>query len=93
MGRKTGGKAAEGVIELIQGTDDEGEEVYAYISIPLADYPIYREISASGEIFDPTQFGTLLAHGRGEPPPSLARKLAAKYKLPPEFAAIMTEER
>jgi hypothetical protein len=70
----------EGVIYLT-GKNTFGDDVYSYLKITIRNIQKLKEALARGEHFMPSDFGTVLAAGKGEPDQELRSEMAVTYKL------------
>lgn len=52
---------------LVQGKNTFGDDIYAYINMPLNRIQELQQKLANNEKFMPSEFGTVLAAGRGKP--------------------------
>ena len=52
---------------LIQGKNAFGDDIYSYIELPIANIERVRSALASGQRFMPSDYGTVVAAGRGQP--------------------------
>lgn len=59
--------ADEKVTLLVQGRNTDGDEIYAYIHMEIARIHELQFKLASGKNFHPTEFGTVVAAGQGQP--------------------------
>ena len=70
----------EGVI-FLTGKNTFGDTVYSYLKITIRNLQKLKEALAKGEHFMPSDFGTVLAAGKGEPSQELRSEMAVTYKL------------
>ena len=70
----------EGVI-FLTGKNTFGDHVYSYLKITVRNVQKLKESLVRGEQFMPSDFGTVLAAGKGEPSQELRSEMAVTYKL------------
>lgn len=70
-----------GFIELCRGADSDGDTAYLYMSVPADRHADYKRACTSHEPFDPRDYGTIIAQGKGTPPASLISELKNKYQF------------
>ncbi|MAR57342.1 MAG: hypothetical protein CMM93_09175 [Rickettsiales bacterium] len=70
----------EGVI-FLTGKNTFGDDVYSYLKITIRNIQRLKEALAKGEHFMPSDFGSVLAAGKGEPDQELRSEMAVTYKL------------
>jgi len=66
---------------LIQGTNLFGDEIYSYVQMTLRNMREFSKKMRARESFKPSDFGTVLQAGRGEPPQDVRSEMAATYKM------------
>ena len=71
----------ERVVIAMAGQDASGEPVFAFVEITVRKMKEMREKQRNEESFDPSDFGKVVASGKGEPSDEVKAKLAAEYKL------------
>lgn len=76
-----GGLMDEPVVILMQGKNTFGDRIYAYLKITLGDIKRMQVALQQGETFNPSDFGTVLAAGKGEPPPEIRSEISSLYKI------------
>ena len=52
---------------LVQAKNSRGTDIYCYLQLPLNKVEAVREVLQAGEPFIPSNYGTVLAAGMGEP--------------------------
>ena len=72
--------AQEGVI-FLTGKNTFGDIVFSYLKLTIKNLQALKEALKKGEHFMPSDFGTVLAAGRGEPSQELRSEMAVTYKL------------
>lgn len=71
----------EFVVILMQGKNSFGDKVYCYLEITIRKMKELRAKMVAGEGFSPSDFGTVVAAGRGEPTPEVKAELSLTYKI------------
>lgn len=71
-----------GVI-LVHGTNTFGDAIFSYLELSMRKLQDMKEALDRNENIKPSDFGTVLAAGRGHPPQELQDEMAAKYNLVP----------
>ena len=66
---------------LLNGKNPFGDRVYAYILLTFASYEQLLADLKAGKKFVPSEYGEVLAAGKGNPPDDLAAEMATKYDL------------
>jgi len=69
-----------GVIYL-EGTNAFGDKIYSYLKLQIRNYLELREKLVKGEKFFPSDYGTVLAAGKGEPSRELVSEMSVLYNL------------
>jgi hypothetical protein len=80
----------EHVVLLMQGKNMFGDRIYSYLKVALPDIRRLQETIRAGQNFNPSDFGTVVAAGKGDPTDEVKAEIAASYKLldnPRQFAA------
>lgn len=70
----------EYAVILLQGKNTFGDFIYSYVQVALPDIKRLHAALANGEDFTPSDFGTIVAAGKGEPPEAVRNEIAATYK-------------
>lgn len=69
------------VVILLQGRNAFGDSIFAYLQLTLrALHDLKAKLDAS-EDFKPSDYGTVLAAGKGEPDQQLKDEMLVKYQL------------
>ena len=71
----------EKVVILLQGDNSFGDEVYSYLQLTIRQLQKMRQHLVDGSRFMPSDFGTVLAAGKGEPSPELRSEMAVTYGM------------
>lgn len=91
----------EFAVILLQGKNVFGDTIYSYVKVGMSEIKNLYAALRSGENFNPSDFGSVVAAGKGEPPPEVRAEMANSYKMlepikpalfpgggaPPEFPA------
>lgn len=70
----------EGVI-FLTGRNIHNDQVYSYLKLTIANLQKLKSALRRGDQFMPSDFGTVLAAGKGEPSQELRSEMAVRYKL------------
>ncbi len=73
----------EEVVIYITGKNVYGDPTYAYLKLTLGNLMKLKMAMAAGEKFMPSDFGEVLAAGKGEPSPEIRAEMALSYNLVP----------
>jgi len=69
------------ILVLISGKLKDGAAHYAYLSVPLSKYELFKQAEAAGN-YDAAQYGKILAHGKGkEPPLDVQQRMEEEYSV------------
>ncbi len=69
------------VVVLLEGNNLFGDKVYCYLQLTCANLKeIFRKIQAS-ENFKPSEYGDVVASGRGEPPPEVKAAMHSEHEI------------
>lgn len=66
---------------LLKGKNAEGEDIYAYLRLPLGRVNELQAVLAGNQHFMPSDFGTVLAAGRGEPSEEVQAAMAEDQEV------------
>lgn len=69
------------VVALVQGTNLFGDKIYSYVQLPLRKYIEMARLMRDGKKFKSSDFGTVLAAGKGEPTAELKQEMAVTHNL------------
>ena len=69
------------VVILLQGNNLFGDLVYSYLQLRGQNLKDMFAKMQTGENFKPSDFGTVIAAGRGDPPPEVRAEMAATYNM------------
>ena len=69
----------EGVI-LMQGKNTFGDRIYSYLKLSVRDLMRMQEAIKAGEPFNPSEFGSVVAAGKGEPTSEIHGEITSTYK-------------
>lgn len=71
----------EHVVILMQGKNTFGDRIYSYLKITLGDLKRMQAAVQQGNPFNPSDFGSVVAAGKGEPPEEVKAEIAGMYKV------------
>lgn len=71
----------DAVVLLLRGKNTFGDRIYSYLKISSADLRRMQEALAQGQTFNPSDFGTVVAAGQGEPPAEVKQEIESTYKV------------
>ena len=69
------------IVMLVQGDNMFGDQVYSYIKVALRNFRALREAMLRGDNFKPSDFGEVVAAGRGSPTQEIRDEMAVKYNM------------
>jgi hypothetical protein len=71
----------ETVVILLQGKNTFGDRIYSYVKLTVKDLMRLKEAMGGSSPFNPTDFGSVVAAGKGDPTDEVKAEIAALYKL------------
>lgn len=71
----------EEAVMLLYGKNMFGDPVYSYLKFTLRNFRKMREAMIEGQDFKPSDFGEVIAAGRGDPPQELRDEMRIQYGL------------
>lgn len=71
----------EYAVMLLQGKNLFGDMIYSYVKVAMGDIKRLYAAMQSGANFNPSDFGTVVAAGKGEPTPELKAEMATTYHM------------
>jgi hypothetical protein len=81
------------IICLLTGATDDGGDGWAFVAILPSLYPGFQTKCKAGEGLMPEEFGEVIAHGKGVPPPSdVVKRMQSRYGFDPHFSERLIEE-
>ena len=82
-----------GIIEFCTGKNDDGRPVYCYVSVRPSQYEAYLERVASGEVFDPADFGRIIKSGEGRAPArDIMKEMERVYNIRHNFEGMVEHD-
>lgn len=69
------------VVILVQAKNFFGDAIYSYVQLTFRNMREMMKRMYANESFQPAEYGTVLAAGRGEPPKELREEMANSYNL------------
>lgn len=73
--------AHEYVVLLMYGKNSFGDKIYSYLKIMLPDLQRLKAAVQAGKGFNPSDYGTVIAAGKGEPTDEVKREVASTYQV------------
>lgn len=67
------------VVLLLYGKNSFGDQIYSYLKISLGGIEKLKVAMLVGNPFNPSDFGTIIAAGRGEPSDEVRTEIASQY--------------
>jgi hypothetical protein len=68
-------------VMLINSTNMFGDPVYVYLKVQMNNFRPLRDAMVSGDSFMPSDFGEVLAAGRGSPPQAVIDEMRVRFKM------------
>lgn len=68
-------------VVLLQGKNVFGDMIYCYVQLTFPDLQRLQTALTLDESFNPSDFGTVVAAGKGEPPEEVKAEIATTYKV------------
>lgn len=69
------------IVILLQGANIFGDQIYSYVELKGRKLKEMFGKMQAGENFKPSDFGTVLAAGQGEPPADVRAEMARTYHM------------
>lgn len=69
------------VVILLQGKNRFGDAIFSYLKLNLEKLIEMKRAMLRGQDFMPSDYGSVLAAGRGEPSVELRSEMAVRYKM------------
>ncbi len=69
------------VVLLLYGKNSFGDKIYSFLKIKLPDLPTLKSAILSGGGFNPSDFGTVVAAGRGEPTSEVRAEVSSMFEI------------
>jgi hypothetical protein len=76
-----GSLADQFVVLLLYGKNSFGDKIYSYLKITLPNLANLKSAVKSGGGFNPSDFGEVIAAGKGEPTTEVRNEIAAQYQV------------
>lgn len=80
------------VVILMQGKNPFGDRIYSYLKLTVRDLMRLQSTIQSGVGFNPSDFGSVVAAGKGDPTPEIKAEVAAMYHLLDNFSNIASSD-
>ncbi|MDE3060772.1 MAG: hypothetical protein KGJ06_07160 [Pseudomonadota bacterium] len=71
----------EFAVILLQGKNLFGDKIYSYLKVGMGQIKELYAALQSGKDFTPSDFGTVVAAGKGDPPEDVKAEIATTYKM------------
>lgn len=71
----------ESVVILMQGKNTFGDRIYSYLKVTLNDLKRMQFNASEGNPFNPSDYGTVIAAGQGEPTAEIKQEIESNYKV------------
>ena len=71
----------EEIVMFMQGKNENGERIFCYSQLSILQLRALKDQIIRGQNFQPSDFGTVLVSGYGDPSAELRAEMAFKYKL------------
>jgi hypothetical protein len=72
---------SEKVVILLEGKNIQGDQIYTYLELKLINILKLRATMKAQKEFNPGDYGTVLAAGKGSPSPELEEEMRTKYNM------------
>ena len=69
------------VVLLLRGKNTFGDRIYSYLKVSTADLRRMQLAVSGGEQFNPSDYGSVVAAGKGEPPADVIQEIESTYKV------------
>lgn len=69
------------VVLLLYGKNSFGDKIYSYLKITIPNIQKLKEAVKTGQGFNPSDFGTVIAAGKGEPTDAVRAEVSALYQV------------
>jgi len=73
--------AEQFAVVLLRGKNSFGDLIYSYVKVFLPNIQRFKAAMQAGNGFNPSDFGEVLAAGKGNPPPEVHAEMVALYPL------------
>lgn len=71
----------EFAVILLQGKNTFGDMIYCYVKVILPNLEKLQNTLRTGGTFNPSDFGEVIAAGKGKPPESVRNEIARAYPM------------
>lgn len=69
------------VVLLLYGKNSFGDQIYSYLKITIAGIEELKRAILVGKGFNPSDFGTIIAAGKGEPTDEVRMEISSMYQV------------
>jgi hypothetical protein len=88
----------EYAVLLLQGKNNFGDMIYSYLKVALPNIKSLYATLQAGKGFTPSEFGTVIAAGKGLPSAELRAEISSQYKIldpqkPPALSATPADKK
>lgn len=70
------------VITLVRGMNEHNAPLFCYIAVRADKLEEFQKIQASGEFYDPEDYGVVIESGEGEPDAVVRRRVRELFGMP-----------
>ena len=67
------------IVVLLYGKNMFGDKIYSYLELPLKNLPLLQEKLYAKAQFSPSEFGSVIHAGKGEPTDEVRAEIRANY--------------
>lgn len=71
----------DAVVLLLRGKNTFGDRIYSYLKVAGEDLSRMQSAASSGQPFNPSDYGTVVAAGQGEPTAEVRQEIESTYKV------------
>ena len=71
----------ETVVIFMQGKNTFGDRIYSYLKLTLKDLKRMQLTASQGDPVSPSDYGTVVAAGQGEPTAEIRQEIESTYKV------------
>src|SRR5690606_13614576 len=69
------------VVVLMQGKNTFGDRIYSYLKTTMPDLSRMHAAILAGAPFNPSDFGSVVAAGKGDPPEDVKAEISSMYRV------------
>ena len=71
----------DSLVLLMRGKNTFGDRIYSYLKVSAGDLNRMQTAISQGETFNPSDYGTVVAAGQGEPSAEVKQEIESTYKV------------